>query len=400
MKLLFISQNFPYPPYNDGARLKTYNLIKHLSKYNEIYLITFCSREEEGFIEKIAPFCSEIVTVPIREKAGIWAKTYKIINNAIDPRRCASKKMELKIIDAVKLWKPDIVHVELPMMSPYSRTINGIPRIIASHDAISLFAYKNLKASKVLIKKAMWYWLYRQRRWIEEKYYPDYDACTVVSNEDRTILEKHCPALNIKVIPSGVDTEYFKPLRSNAGHGTERMSIGLFGSMDFIPNSEAAQFFCRKIFPLVAKAVPAARCYIVGRRPPAHIQALHNNSDIIVTGEVDDIREYYKKVNVVVAPVRLGSGIKNTVLQAMSMEKAIVSTPQAVQAIDVQNGTHLIVAEEPDEFAAEVVQLLKNTGSREKLGNNSRELIANKYSWQAHAEAFQELYGSIIDAYS
>lgn len=397
MKLLFISQNFPYPPYNDGARLKTYNLIKYLSKYNKIYFITFCSREEEDFIKKIAPFCSKVITVPIRKKGGKWAKTIKLVRNVIDPRRCTSKKMESEIAGAVKLWEPDIVHVELPMMSPYSKTIRGIPKIIASHDAISLYAYKNLKSSNGLINKGMWYWLYRQRRWIEENFYPDYDACTVVSDEDRIILEKHCPGLNIKVIPSGVDIKYFDIKSLNSSDIVDDLTIGIFGSMSFVPNIDAVMYFISEIYPLIKKEIPNVRFFIVGRNPPDNIKSLANNKDIIVTGEVEDIREYYKKVSVVVAPIRLGSGIKNTMLQAMSMDRPIVASPQAVKAITVEDGIHYLKAGSPKNFADKIVNLLNNPSHREALAKSARNLVVEKYSWETHAEVFQSLYENTLN---
>jgi len=155
--------------------------------------------------------------------------------------------------------------------------------------------------------------------------------------------------------------------------------------------------FTLKIYPLIRNEVPDVEFYIVGRKPPKSVLSLRKKEGVIVTNEVADMREYYEKTSVVVSPMRLGSGIKNTVLQAMSMAKPIVATPQAARAIAAENDVHLMIAERPLEFARKVICLLKNRPMREKLGKNARNLVVSKYSWKSHAEAFQKLYENILN---
>ena len=401
MKLLFISQNFPYPPYRDGARLKAYNLIKYLSKYNEIFLVTFFEPGEEEYINEIKAFCVNIITVPSKNaNLDKLTKYRKHVHDIISPKRCDSNQMHFEINKVVQMWTPDVVHVDLPMMSQYWKAIDGIPRVIASHDTLSLSANKNWKSSKGLIQKAMWYWLYKQRIWIEKHFYPHYDVCTVVSNEDSTFLKKHCPELNIKVIPNGVDIKYFDIEKLSFLNVLNDLTVGIFGSMSFVPNVDGVMYFVTKIYTLIRKKLPGVRIFIVGRNPHDDIKSLANNKNIIVTGEVDDIREYYKKVSVVIAPIRLGSGIKNTILQAMSMARPIVTSPQAVKAIAVEDGVHCMIAESPECFADKIVNLLNNPSLREALSKNARDLAVEKYSWETHANVFQSLYEKIIQKYS
>ncbi|KPL23676.1 MAG: hypothetical protein AMJ75_05575 [Phycisphaerae bacterium SM1_79] len=237
MNLLFVSQNFPYPPYRDGAYLKAYNLIRYLAEYNNIFLITFCNPGDENYIDKIASFCVQIVTVPhINPNSNKWSRFKKLIHDVANPKRFDSPRMRHEITSGVRAWKPDLVHIDLPMMSQYWSAVDNLPRVIASHDVISLYAYKNYKAGKSLFSKAMWYWLYKQRTWIETHFYPNYNVCTVVSEEDKELLEKHCPFLPIEVIPNGVDIEYFSPEKIEQDNVNGRFSIGLFGGMDFKPN--------------------------------------------------------------------------------------------------------------------------------------------------------------------
>ena len=397
MKLLFISQSLPYPPYRDGDKLIMYNLIKNLAKDNEIFLVTFCSHEEVNYLDKIAPFCVDIITVPfIDAGSNKWRRFKKFIRKIITPLRFDSPRMNLEIEKAVKIWNPDIVHINLPLMSQYWRAIDGVPKIILSVDSQSLQSYKNWKMNSNLLKKLAVFWLYKQRKWIESHFFPNFDACVVVSDEDKTFLRQHCPDLRIEIIPNGVDFEYFDAKYAKDENLSGNPSIGLFGVMRFPPNVDAALYFMSEIYPLIKAEVPDVQFYIVGRYPIKSVMSLANGKDVIVTGEVEDIRAYYNKVSVVVVPTRSGSGIKNTVLQAMSMSKPIVTTPQAVRAITVENDVHLMIASEPVEFAKKVIRLLKNKSLREELGKNARRLIVNKYSWEAHIIAYQNLYNSII----
>lgn len=398
MKILFVSQNFPYPPYKDGARLKAYNLIKHLSDQNDIYLITFAEQHEFIGLREIEKYCVRVDTVDWEVPRGnVCTKSTSLLRKIINPLRFTSQRMRSKIKEVVQEWRPDLAHVDLPMMSQYADCLEQTKKILNSVDAISLFAYKNLFSSKNIINKAMWFWLYRQRRYVESYFYPYYDACTVVSDEDRRFLKKYCPDLPIEVIPNGVDIEYFSPEKIKEDDVSRRPSIGLFGGMDFKPNVDAALHFTFEIYPLIKTEVPDVKFYIVGREPPKSVWSLTKQEGVIVTGEVTDMREYYEKTSVVVSPIYLGSGIKNTVLQAMSMAKPIVATPQAVRAIAVEDGIHLMVAEDASEFALKVTCLLRNESLREKLGQNARNLVVSKYSWQSHAEAFQRLYEGVLN---
>ena len=269
MKILFISQNFPYPPYLDGARLKTYNLIKHLSKANEIFLITFCDVEEKKYIDNIAPYCTHITTVAINFNLDTWGKFRKFIHDVVTPKRFDSPLMSSEITKALQRWRPDIIHVDLPMMSQYFNIIDGQPKVISSVDAISLVAYKNFKTAKSLLYKSIWYWLYRQRRWIEEHIFPHYDVCAVVSDEDKAFLKGHCPNLSIEIIPNGVDVKLFSHNDIKIDNDVpNKLAIGLFGVMSVSYNIDAVLYFISEIYPIIKTDVPNVKLYIVGRNPP------------------------------------------------------------------------------------------------------------------------------------
>ena len=201
--------------------------------------------------------------------------------------------------------------------------------------------------------------------------------------------------MQVEVIPNGVDIDYFSPGSEVQNPGGDGMSIGVFGCMSFPPNADGVLYLVDEILPKIRRQLPDLKLYVVGRKPPEAIRSLAHRPGVIVTGDVDDMREYYRRVSVVVSPTRLGSGIKNTVLQAMSMAKSVVATSQSIRAIESDGGEYLAVADEPREFAERVIALLRDAALRHRMGSNARKLIERKYSWDAHAAAFQRLYEGI-----
>jgi len=402
MKILFVAQQFPYPPYRDGARLIVYNLLKNLVKNNSIYLITFIESGEKHSLNEISQFCAEVKTVSAKgQKKGRCGRIITLMHDVLSAKRCDDPRMFSEIKNSVERLNPDIIHVDNPFMAQYWRALSKSPRLIAAVDSISLHAYKHMKTSKSFYEKIAWGWLYCQRRWFEGYYFPYYHACTVVSLEDKVAIEKSCPNLDIHVVPNGVDYTYFAPVgvhndNDSLPHKAGDYVLGFFGNMDFRPNVDAVLYYLQHIHQIIKEKVPGIKIFIVGRNPSELIRAASNGQDIIVTGEVEDMREYYHKVSCVVAPLRSGAGIKNTMLQAMSMAKPIVSTPQAVKAIGVSDGVHVLIAETPHEFADKVVDLLSNRALRTILGQNARNYIVKAYSWESQAEKYMEIYRKVI----
>ena len=153
------------------------------------------------------------------------------------------------------------------------------------------------------------------------------------------------------------------------------------GTMDFRPNVDAVLWFASEVWPLIRKAHPDARFFIVGRNPTPDVLALARMSGITVTGAVDDPRSWVSRAGVYVVPMRMGGGVRLKVLQAMSMERAIVSTPMGAEGIDVEPGKQMLIARSPQAFADATLSLLGNPARRASLGKAARELVSTHYAW-------------------
>ena len=160
-------------------------------------------------------------------------------------------------------------------------------------------------------------------------------------------------------------------------------------------NIDAVTYFVEKIFPLIKKDIPSIKFLIAGKKPSVSIMKLACEN-IIVTGEVPDIREYLGKAAIFVGPFRIGTGLKHKVLEAMAMEIPVVSTTLGANGIDVKSGENIILADTPHEFAKAVITLYNDNKLREKIVNNAYMLVKEKYNWDRIGQIFEDMLKEVL----
>lgn len=391
MKILFISICFPYPLL-DGTRSTIFNLLKNLCKNNEIYLITFIeNRSEIDNIKYLEKYCYNIKTI-LKDRQVSWLKNLigyfsKFPN---DLNRYNLKEMEFVISKTIKYNIFDIVHVDSIYMAQYFRCFTNIPRIIVPRDCMSLSSKRYFKNSKDIMNKIKNYLHWKKIQNVEKFFYQKFDQCIVVTPEDKRELEEICPNLNISVIPIGINLEYFHVNKNILTE--EEYSIIFTGVMNYPPNEDAVLYFYNRIFPLIKEKVPEIKFYIVGKNPTEKIKNLNKNPNVTVTGFVNDIRPFIWRSKVYVCYMRLGAGIKNKILEAMSMGMPIVGNKLSFEGIDVVSGVDVIIEDNITNFAKKVIDLMKKKEIRISLGENARRVVENKYSWKKCAKEYQSIY--------
>jgi glycosyltransferase involved in cell wall biosynthesis len=206
------------------------------------------------------------------------------------------------------------------------------------------------------------------------------------------MLQMH-PASRITVVPTGVDTELYRVAPSSVG---DPPIIVFTGSMDWEPNIDAVEYFCRQIWPAVLAVFPNAIFQIVGRNPHPRVQRLANHS-IQVTGKVASVVDYLNPATVVVVPLRIGGGTRLKIFEAMAMGKALVSTSIGAEGLDVTPGRDLFIADTPETFASSILDLLRQPDLRQNCERNAA-ILAARYDWSKIAASFAEvLRKAIID---
>ena len=221
-----------------------------------------------------------------------------------------------------------------------------------------------------------------------------FDCGTVVARFDRDYLLKQDDSLNLYIVPMGVDLGYFQPKPI-----AEPAPVLLFtGTMNYFPNADAATYFCNEIFPRIRKRHPKTRFYIVGNQPSEPVKRLEDRDGVIVTGYVPDVRPYFEKASVFVAPLRAGSGIQTKNLEAMAMRVPVVTTAVGAMGLEADIGKELLVADTPADFAEQVIHLLDNDSLRKTIAQTARTRVETHYSWEAIGDRLREVYTQAVHA--
>ena len=184
-------------------------------------------------------------------------------------------------------------------------------------------------------------------RWMESALYARFDRVAAIAPVDAEAMRRIQPGVKIELIPNGVDTQAMRPEPELEQEGTVLFS----GAMDHGPNVDASLWMGREIWPLVRRECPEARLILVGRDPVAEVRALAEDPSITVPGTVADMRPWLARASVVTAPMRLGTGLKNKILEGAAMGRAMVATPLALEGLDFADGRELWAAESAAEFA-------------------------------------------------
>ena len=412
MKLLILTPQLPYPPHQ-GTTIRNFNIIKHLAPRHDITLISFGTAEELQNAEPLRALCRriEIAPYPMRSLAqrAITTLTAPQPDMAL---RLKSDEMHAKVAAVLRDERFDVVQVEGIEMARYGIKAKGKKQKAKGKRQKAKVIFDEHNAEYVLQRTAYesdarhpTHWhaaLYSLIQWKKLERYEreccasadhivacsgaDASAINALINRQSKIGNRQS---KIAVIPNGVDTDHFVP--------SERAPLSEFtlvfaGKMDFRPNVDAMTWFCADILPRIRAEIPRARVVIVGQKPAPRVVALREQQGVEVTGWVPDTRPYIADAAVYVVPLRMGSGTRLKVLEAMAMGKAIVSTARGVEGIALTPDRDAVIADAPDAFARAVIALLREPERRRALGRAARALAAAKYDWRKIVPLFEQIY--------
>jgi glycosyltransferase involved in cell wall biosynthesis len=216
-----------------------------------------------------------------------------------------------------------------------------------------------------------------------------------VSEQDRAYMSQFMPAEKISVVPTGVDLEQYRT--APGGQASEPL-VMFTGTMNFEPNMDGVEYFCREIWPRVLKAVPNARFRIVGKEPVAAVRRLASET-VEVTGTVSSVVDHLKQAWVLVVPLRMGGGTRLKIYEGMAIGRATVSTSIGAEGLDVRNGKDIILADEAEAFADAVITLLREPELRKRYERGAAEAVT-RFGWASVAERFVQVLSSTVPARS
>jgi polysaccharide biosynthesis protein PslH len=414
MKILFITPQLPYPP-DKGATIRTFALMKGLRQLgHEIHLLSFIRSEDDlTWLPQMRPYYTQVSTVVAPTRTALTRLRNLVLSPLPDMAwRLPSVAFSARLNELLRAQSFDIVQAESIEVAQYAvQMVNGRQNGRQNGHKRPLVVFDDLNAEYVLQKrafeidrrsprkwlKALYSWLQWQRlRSYETRVCTTVDSVLAVSDADAEAIATVDGRINIHVVPNGVDCTFFSQIVPPAEYPpqlkiTHMASIVFTGTMDFRPNVDAVVWFCRDILPLIKKQAFHVHFYIVGKNPPAEVRALAGPA-VTVTGYVSDIRPYIANSQVYVVPMRIGSGTKLKVLEAMAMRIPVVSTPIGAEGIDVSPGEDILLGATPAEFARQVVYLLDTAAERQRLASNARRLVEEKYDWTTIVPSLEKVF--------
>lgn len=389
MKILWVSHLLPFPP-KAGVIIRSYNNLKELSKYHEVYFVGLYqtvhqpdSKDVEEAEKNIKKICKNVIVLPFESYQSRFSWCLLVIRSIFSFKSykeawCRSKRMAESIKVILEKESIDIVHFDTISLLQYHNILPYRKAIVINHHNIeSHMMFRRFSNERNWLLKLYCYLEAFKLRKLEKKYC-NKGINLVVSKMDRDRLMKIVPSSRCAIIPNGVNTNYFQRIKvpeiSN--------SIIFVGGLTWYPNIDAVMFFCKEIWPLLIKHTENAHFFVIGRTSPESLKVLSNiDNRIHLKGFIEDIRPMMSSATCYVCPMKTGGGTRLKVLDALAMGVPLVASKMACEGVNVKDNESVLLAESPEGFVEKILTLFNDSRLREKLRQNSRKLVEREYDY-------------------
>lgn len=405
MRVLWICHNVPYPPVR-GVLQRNYNLVRQIGRRAELHLLALrqhalCpdQRALERAVAALSPYCTSIRVLALdwersRARRAALLASLALPGRPYDAARYASAQLHRELARLSSI-APDAVHVDTVGLAG-RRLQMPAPAVLNHHNVESHMLARRAENAARALPRAVYRWQARAMRSFERRSASRFACNLVVSELDRQRLLEIAPTSRVRVIPNGVDVEYFD---APAHADPESRTVVFVGGQSWYPNRDAARYFLECIWPAVTRREPRARWLVVGRDPCSRVlEAARRDRRIQATGFLEDLRPSVASAAVFVCPFREGGGTRLKLLDALAMRKAIVSTSVGVEGVAVRDRKHVLVADAAETFAERIVELFERPKLRVELGEAGRALVEERYGWGRIGAELLRVYREVAAA--
>ena len=383
MKILILLSRVPYP-LEKGDKLRAFHQLRILSRKHEIHL--FCLNDttiHPDALDKLKLYCKSIHIHEL-SRAGIFWNLVKALFSGLPFQvgYFTNKKAKRAFISLVNELRPDHVYCQLVRTAEYAKNI-PLPKTLDYQDVFSKGMERRATQSKGILR---WFFATEAKRMAryEEAVFPWFDQKTIISEPDRDLIP-HSFRDQIHIISNGVNHDYFVPQTI-----TPVYDLLFTGNMGYPPNIDGVLFLAEEILPLIHRTRPETSLLIAGTNPHPKIKALQSEK-IHVAGWVRDMRDCYSQARVFVAPMRIGTGLQNKLLEAMSMEMPCVTSTLANSALKAKPGEEVIIGNDAASYAAALLDILQNQDKYRQIGKNGARFVRSNFDWESCTLKLEQL---------
>ncbi len=383
MKIFVLLSRVPFP-LDKGDKLRAYNFIKYLSKKNEIILA--CLNDtilDSDDVAELQKYCTRIVIYKITKKS-IFSNLLKAFFTGMPFQEgyFYNSKVKRSIHSLINEIKPDHIFCQLIRTSEYVKDIN-IPKTLDYQDALAQGVKRRIEKAPFYMKFIL-KMEYKRLLKYEHDIFDSFNHKLIISEPDKLLIA-HPDNKSIHVIKNGLDHDYYKPIKS------EKVYDLIFsGNMAYPPNIDAAEYLINDILPLVKREYPTIKVLIAGADPHKRLKKLASDT-ITITGWVDDMRECYTTSRIFIAPMRIGTGLQNKLLEAMSMKLPCITTSLANDSLGAKNDSEILVGNTAAELAQHIIKLMSDEITFNNISRKGCNYVNSNYSWKTEISKLEHI---------
>jgi sugar transferase (PEP-CTERM/EpsH1 system associated) len=385
MKLVFVANRIPYPPFR-GDKLKIFNLAVCLAPKHELHLITFYETKRElSYEAELLDVFTTVTLIPLKK----WQCLLQTVLTLFIPGKplqvgyFQSKKFKNKLKHTLDNIQPHAIHVQHLRMAQQIPSEYMSKALLDLPDAISLYYQRRASHVKSPFLKIGFSFETNRLQKYEHRILPKFPKVLCCSAEDGNYLQQLHPTIKIGILENGVDVQTYAP-RPAENNGT--IKILFTGNMNYAPNVDAVQYFADEIFPKIQEKFPEVLFEIAGQKPTSQVLALAKKNGITVTGFIPNLADAYASATLVVAPLRFGAGTQNKVLEALSMNIPVICSPIGFHGIGLIHGEGIWCEKDTSSFIHRIQQILSDIQKHKSLATEAGEKIRGRFNWNNIAQ--------------
>lgn len=372
-KILVVLSRFPYP-LEKGDKLRAYYQIKELSVKYDITL--FCTHEkklEKTQISELEKYCKKLITHRLTLASKLWHSFGSFVRK--QPLQIGyfyTRSGKNKIKQELQESKYKHIYCQLVRCSELVKDIHTIPKTLDYMDTLSIGVQRRISSQPFLLR-----WIFKREHRLlseyERRIFDYFENRTIISEQDRSLI-RHQEREKIIVIPNGVDRSFLEYAKNEE----KTHDLVFVGNMSYPPNIEAVKYLENSILSKNKDLT----LLVSGSTPhPSVIKIAESNPQITLTGWVDDIRTSYIRGRIFIAPMTIGTGMQNKLLEAMALGIPAITTSLANNAIKAKDERDILVSDNPEEIYSFIKKLLSDQSYRNQLGENGKKFVEQHYSW-------------------